>query len=190
MKRRGRGGVSSSTTTYFPSKRDIIYTNPLKGQEQNTRCQLHPGSQHIFFFLFPFLSVSLSLSMSVGLSFCLSFHLFLWAPITVDFMLGDARVCLLFKGRVSFSSLGFCSVWLAGSGVPLQFQRRLASPHRRYGQNTERGREGEKKNSKGGMGTTYRPGKGRIQDIKALGPGVQVKVVRSSVFFTQIPLAC
>lgn len=73
-------------------------------------------------------------------------------PITVDFRLGDARVCscVLFKGRMSFNNLGFCSVLLASSGVPLQFQR-LTSPSSLWSK--QRGKKMYKQQRWNGHGT-------------------------------------
>ena len=49
-KKRGWGGRGPLQSNHhiLSLVRDIIYTNPLKGQEQSMRCQLQLGSQRIF----------------------------------------------------------------------------------------------------------------------------------------------
>lgn len=113
----------------FPRK-GYNLRKPTKGQEQSNWCQLHPSSQPFF----P-LSTSVHLSFVQYLAFSLSASLSIFSiyfdgtySINCGLKVGcRSRVRVLFKDLVSFNNLGFCSVWLAGSGVPLQFQR-LTSP--------------------------------------------------------------
>lgn len=143
----GGGGPLQLNHHIFSLVRDIIYTNPLKGQEHSMWCQLQQPIH--FLFLFLFLSVSLSfcrrLCRSASRSIPSFPSIFIGhTPVTVDFRLGDACACpcVLFKDCMSLSNLGFHSMWLAGSGVPLMFQC-LASPSSLWSQHKERrGRKG------------------------------------------------
>lgn len=136
------------------------------------RCQLHLSSQYIFsspFSVCP--SLSRSVAVFVGLSLFLSLeasHPFPsiftgLTPITVDFSLVDARVCscVLFKDRVPFSNLGFCSVWLAGGGVPFQFSTSRICIFIMVKTQREEGKKNMCKRWNGHC-IAYRPGKGRI----------------------------
>ena len=97
----GGGGPIQSNHHILSLVRDIIYTNPLKGQERSMRCQLHLGSQRIFsssfcLSLFRFVPIFVSPSfLSVRLSVqYFSYVLMGLSPITVDLWLGDT--CVLF----------------------------------------------------------------------------------------------
>lgn len=101
--------------------------------------------------------------------------IFLWdlLQITVDFRLGDARVCscVLFQGHMSFNNPGFCSVWLASSGVPLLFQCLAFPPssRSRHGEGTgeEKGRKVKCSSRYGGgtgMALHIGQGEGRLLD--------------------------
>lgn len=159
MKRGGWGGGPLQLNRHiFSLVRDIIYTNPLKGQEHSMRCQLH---QPIHFF-FLILSVSRSfcrrLCRSVSRSIPSFPSVFIGrTPVTADFRLGDACVCscVLFKDRMSFSNLGFHSMWLARSDAPLMFQR-LASPSSLWSEHRERKGRKDGCNNEGGMGKHLR----------------------------------
>lgn len=184
MKRRRGGGPLQFNHHIFSLVRDIIYTNPLKGQEQSMRCQLYLSSQYFFFSsplsfclsLFRFVAVFVGLSPSSVSLWIPSFSSIFMGltPITVDFMSVDACVCpcVLFKDRMSFNNLGFRSVRLAGSGVPLQFQRLTSPIFIMVKTERERGRK-EKSTITAKVEWAWhwrrcRPGEGRIKDIKAL----------------------
>lgn len=143
MKSRG-GGVSPVQPPHIFPRKGYNLHEPTKGQEQSTRCQLHPSSQHIFSSSFPF---GASLVPSRSLSVCLSqhpFHLFLrdllqslwilgWVMLVCVRVCYSKTVCLL--AILVFAACGWQEVVFHSSFNVSH------PPHIHYGENTQRGRE-------------------------------------------------
>lgn len=108
-------GVSPVQPPHIFPRKGYNLHKPTKGQERSTRCQLHLGSQHFFFSSFSF---CLSLCWSVSVYPFVSIYFDGTSSNHCGFKVRRC-LCVLFQGHVSFSNLGFCSMCLAGSGVPL-----------------------------------------------------------------------
>lgn len=158
MKRGGWGGGPLQLNHHiFSLVRDIIYTNPLKGQEHSMRCQLQ---QPIHFF-FLFLSVSLSFCRHLCRSVSRSIPSFPSVftgrtPVTADFrclireMLVCVRVCYS-KTVCLLAILVFIACGWHAAMLHSCFN--VSHPHLDYGQKTERGREQDECWGKDGLKT-------------------------------------
>lgn len=132
---------------------------PTKKVRSRTRGANSIPAANTFFFL----SLSFSVRLSPRLCWSASRSIYFYGLQTLWILCWEMLVCVCYSKTVCllailvFAACGSQEVVFHSSFNVVLHPR---PPNLCYGENTEGGREGKK--SKGGMGTAYMPGKGRI----------------------------